>query len=341
LTFEVTPKASTGMTLGNPVISNAVFITNSAPTASNVSITDTNGGNVVAGDSLSGSYTYADVDNDVEGTSTFRWLRNGSAITNATLSSYTLVSADAGQTLSFEVTPIASTGTTSGSPVTASGVSVTNSAPTASNVSITDTNGGNIVAGDTLTGNYTYADTDNDLEGTSTFRWLRNGSAITNATSSSYTLVSDDADQTLTFEVTPTASTGMASGIPVTSDGISVTNSAPTASNVTIVDTNGGSIVAGDSLSGSYSYSDIDNDGEGASRFRWLRNGVSIPGASASSYTLVADDSGKSIIFEVTPVASTGTGTGNTITSNSVLITALENAGYFDSSTFDESTFQD
>jgi hypothetical protein len=170
---------------------------------------------------------------------------------------------------------------------------------------------------------------------------LRNGSAITNATSSSYTLVSDDADQTLTFEVTPTDSTGIASGIPVTSDGISVTNSAPTASNVTIADTNGGSIVAGDSLSGSYSYADVDNDGEGASRFRWLRNGVSIPGASASSYTLVADDSGKSIIFEVTPVASTGTGTGNTITSNSVLITALENAGYFDSSTFDESTFQD
>lgn len=45
----------------------------------------------------------------------------------------------------------------------------TNSAPTASSVTFSGTN--NI--GQTLTGTYTYADADSDLEGTSTFQWYR------------------------------------------------------------------------------------------------------------------------------------------------------------------------
>jgi len=44
------------------------------------------------------------------------------------------------------------------------------------------------------------------------------------------------------------------------------------------------------------------------STFRWLRNGATIAGATASTYTLVAADGGASITFEVTPVAATGAG---------------------------------
>ena len=68
--------------------------TNSAPTASGVSITDNNGGNTVTGDGLTGNYTYADADSDAEGMTTFRWLRDGVAIAGATASTYTLVVAD-------------------------------------------------------------------------------------------------------------------------------------------------------------------------------------------------------------------------------------------------------
>ena len=98
----------------------------------------------------------------LEGTSTFRWLRGGTPIPGATASTYTLVAADSGQSITFEVTPVAPTGTTTGSAATSGGITVANSAPTASGVSITDTNGGSAVVGDSLTGNYTYADIDND-----------------------------------------------------------------------------------------------------------------------------------------------------------------------------------
>ena len=83
-------------------------------------------------------------------------------------------------------------------------------------------------------------------------------------------------------------------------------NEAPTASNVNIADANGGDAVVNDRLIGNYIYADAEDDAEGASIYRWFRNGAVIGGAKASDYILVADDIGQSIIFEVTPVAISG-----------------------------------
>jgi hypothetical protein len=87
-----------------------------APTASNVTIT----GTVQVGQQLTGSYTYADVEGNAQGVSTFRWLRNGVAIGGATASTYTLVNADYGNTITFEVTPVATVVPTNGPPVVSS-----------------------------------------------------------------------------------------------------------------------------------------------------------------------------------------------------------------------------
>ncbi|RQW08828.1 hypothetical protein EH222_05035, partial [candidate division KSB1 bacterium] len=81
-------------TVGNP---------NTAPYATNVSIS----GTTQVGQVLTGSYTYNDNDGDAEGTSTFRWLRNDAAIAGATSKTYTLVAADQGAMIKFEVTPVA------------------------------------------------------------------------------------------------------------------------------------------------------------------------------------------------------------------------------------------
>ena len=105
--------------------------------------------------------------------------------------------------------------------------SVVNSVPIASGVSITDDNGGKAVVGDTLTGNYTYADVDNDAEGTTTFSWLRNGSLIGGAVSSTYTLVPADSEQVITFKVTPVATTGASPGVAVISISIVGANDLP------------------------------------------------------------------------------------------------------------------
>jgi hypothetical protein len=96
----------------------------SAPTASSVSISDDNGGSAEMGDTLTGNYTYADADSDNEGTSIFRWLRNGTAISFATKSTYNIIASDANASLKFEVTPIAAAGTITGSDVTSSAITI-------------------------------------------------------------------------------------------------------------------------------------------------------------------------------------------------------------------------
>ena len=186
-----------------------------------------------------------------------------------------------------------------------------NAAPVARNVQIS----GTAEVGQTLTGSYTYTDAENDAEGTSTFRWLRNGSAISGATASTYTLVSDDAGQAIKFEVTPVAAAGTSPGTAVQSNATTV-NAFPVASNVHIT----GTPHVGLELTGHYDYSDPNSDPEGASTFRWLRNGTEISGATASTYTLVSDDAGQSITFEVTPVASTGSSPGAAVPSAAVTV---------------------
>ncbi len=91
-------------------------LANAAPVANNVAIT----GFPVNGETLTGHYSYFDSDGDAEGTSTFRWLRSsdeftGYSATGTTTSTYVLSGADDGMYLKFEVTPVASAGTTTGS----------------------------------------------------------------------------------------------------------------------------------------------------------------------------------------------------------------------------------
>ncbi len=111
---------------------------NVAPVASVVSISGTFAYNQL----LTGNYTYTDADNDTEGTSTYRWLRDDVAIDGATSTTYTTVLADVGHTLKFEVTPVASVGTTPGVAVESAGddiVVVVPSITTGSSSSITQT----------------------------------------------------------------------------------------------------------------------------------------------------------------------------------------------------------
>lgn len=95
-------------------------------------------------------------------------------------------------------------------------------------------------------------------------------------------------------------------------------NDPPQANDPVILDNNGGAATIGDVLTGDYKYSDAEGDPEGASTYRWLRNGVEIPGATAIDYTLTGADSNQSIAFEVTPVASSGDKTGTAATSYTV-----------------------
>ena len=203
----------------------------------------------------------------------------------------------------------------------------TNYLPVASNVLVSGTP---LDVGVTLTGSYTYSDADGDPQGTSTFQWFRsdnnsglNKTAIPTATGLTYKLTSADLTKYITFQVTPVASTGSSPGTTVESSyfGPVAANQAPVASAVSII----GAPNVGNTLTGSYTYTDAENDPQGTSTFQWYRadnnsglNETAIGGATNNNYTLVSGDLNKYIIFRVTPVATSGTTPGLTDSSSYV-----------------------
>lgn len=78
---------------------------------------------------------------------------------------------------------------------------------------------------------------------------------------------------------------------------------APVASNVVISNqsTPGAVPWVGQVLEGAYSFNDSDGDVESGTTFQWLRNGVAIGGATASTYTAQSADSKQTLSVRVTP----------------------------------------
>ncbi len=110
-----------------------------------------------------------------------------------------------------------------------------NTPPTASSVTFS----GTIQDGETLTGAYTYADADSDTESGSTFKWYAStdssGSgktAISGATSKTFTLTSSEVGKYISFEVTPKNANGIGSvtGSSINSTTVASSNQAPTVS---------------------------------------------------------------------------------------------------------------
>jgi hypothetical protein len=99
-------------------------------------------------------------------------------------------------------------------------------------------------------------------------------------------------------------------------------NAAPVANSVGI----SGAAEVGQPLTGNYTYTDPEGDLEGASQYRWLRDGATaIPGATARTYTPVQADGDAMIVFEVTPVAQAGTLVGSPVRSAAITVAATSN----------------
>lgn len=327
----VIPIAKSGILVGSPVVASSLIgpISDIPPLASNV----TQLGVSQVGQVITGSYSYFDSDGDIEGNSILKWYRSDNSdgssptlISGITGTNYTLTNADIGKYIGFAVVPVAKTGTSQGSEVIVSTFSgpVADNAPVAKNV----TQSGTTAAGETLTGSYTYFDANNDLEGTSVFKWFRSEGSdgasptlISGANGISYTLTNNDIGKCIGFSVTPFASTGTLSGAEVVANPFAgpVADNAPVADNVTQI----GTTQVSQALTISYSYSDADGDPEGTSAFQWYRSSSSsgssataISGATARTYTLTNNDIGQYIGCSVRPVASSGTLLGRAVISS-------------------------
>lgn len=294
-------------------------LTVTAPQALDVSIS----GILQSAKTLTGDYTYFDLEGDSEGNSAYRWLVSDtsdgifSEISGAIALDYVLTSDDIGKYLKFAVTPAALTGeeltgTTAESSVYGPVIEI--QTPYATDVRIT----GILQDTQTLSGNYVYNDAQGDLEAASTYKWFTSSSSggpfdeIALAASSTYAIQTADVGKYIIFEVTPVTSTAeYAAGDPVRSAacGPIVTADAPYATNVNIT----GTLAVDAALTGNYIYNDNETDAEGISTFKWYRGDtesgayIEIVSANSDTYILQEEDRGKYIIFEVTPVAQTGT----------------------------------
>lgn len=120
--FGIKAKDSNGLTATSYVYGAWVgpieVAAEAAPVAQNVTYSPSPGTNVT----LTGSYTYADANNDPEATSTYKWYTaddanglNQTPIAGATGSTFTVTSSQSGFFVGFGVTPVAQTGTSTGS----------------------------------------------------------------------------------------------------------------------------------------------------------------------------------------------------------------------------------
>lgn len=214
---------------------------------------------------------------------TYRWLRDGVAISGATNTSYVLGSDDVGKIVSFEVT---STRTFYQNEVKTAALAT--AVPTAQLVPANPQVSGTTVLGSTLTavpGNW-------GTGVTFAYQWLRNGTAIPGATSLTYVLKTDDIGAKLSVRVTgskslyPSATATSAETATITSNQLTNT---PTP-------TIGLRAKVGFTLTVSTGTWD-----SGVSfTYQWLRNGNPISGATATSYALVTADQGAKISVAVT-----------------------------------------
>ena len=241
-------------------------------------------------------------DADGLGAFSYQWLRGGVAIGGATASTYTLGNADVGNQVSVRVNYMDGQGTAEG-PLT--------SAQTAAVTNVNDTP----VGVPTITGTATEdqiltADTsgisDADGLGAFSYQWLRGGAAIGGATLSTYTLGDADVGNQISVRVSYTDGQGTFEGPLASAQTAMVTNINDNPIGVpTITGT-----VQEDQILTADTSGISDADGLGALSYQWLRGGVAIGGATASTHTLGDADVGAQISVQVSYLDGQGTSEG-------------------------------
>jgi len=219
-------------------------------------------------------------------TLTYRWSRNGVAVSGATKATYRLTAADAGRRVTVTVTGARSGFTSVARTSAAATVLRPLSATPAPTVS------GTKAVGATLTAR---PGTWGPAPVTLSYRWLRDGTAISGATKATYRLTSADGGRKVTVQVT-----GSRSGYLAVTRG-SAAVSVPRVLTAAPVPTVSGTAVVGATLSakpGTWGPAPVSLS------YRWYRGGVAIPGATKATYRATSGDAGAALTVRVTGARS-------------------------------------
>ena len=221
VSVEVTP--TDGTDDGVPVVSAGITVSNTAPVVTSVSLAPSS---PRTADDLVASVTSSDDDGDGV-TLSYAWYIDGVLASAYTTDTLPAAAFDKGQSIYVVVTP--SDGTDSGDSVTSASVTVVNTAPSITSVSTTpSTVREKTVVTCTPSG---FVDDDGDSP-SYTFAWTVNGSPA----GSSATLDGSAFDKGDELVCTVTPSDGTEDGEPVSSAAVTVANTAPVATSVTLSD---------------------------------------------------------------------------------------------------------
>ena len=303
--------ANDGSAGSAPATSAPIAIQNSAPTVTSVTIDQ---GAPTTNQLLSVTVVSADADGDAR-TYTYQWQKNGAdrfGETAATFDLSQLGNGDKSDGISVEV--IAADGSDSSTPLTSGAVTVANSAPVLSAVSIDQaapaTNA-------TLSATITASDPDGDTV-TPTRQWRKSGVDLAGATSATLDLaVPGNGDKGDQIALRVSVSDGVLSDGPATSTAVTVVNSAPAITSVSIVEA---SPQTNDTLTVSVASSDLDGDAV-AYAYQWRKNGVDLAGETAATLDLsVAGNGSKADGISVRVTGNDGTASSTPSTSTAVTV---------------------
>ncbi|MGE0743315.1 MAG: beta strand repeat-containing protein [Hyphomonadaceae bacterium] len=245
---------------------------------------------------------------------TLQWLRDGAIIVGATGADYTLTTADVGHTIRVRASYTDAQGFAE-TPLSAATSVVAGVNDGVAAVSIV----GVPVDGDALTAALG-VDPDGGVASAS-YQWLRDGVAISSATGVDYVLTPADVGAAISVRVTYTDGEGNLE-IVVSDETTPVTAVNNGAALLTIV----GTAAEHETL---FAVLGADPDGEGTPPvFQWLRDGVAIDGATASSYVIAADDAGH--VIAVTADYIDGQGYAESVISADTAPVAFANDGAAD-----------
>ncbi len=231
----------------------------------------------------------------------YQWRKNGSNITGATSNSYTTpatTTADSGSTFSVVVTNSAGSAPSNNATLTVNAAAV---APSITSQPASQT----VTAGQTAT--FTVS-----ASGTApmSYQWRKNGSNITGATSTTYTTpATTTSDSGSTFSIMVTNSAGSVTS----NNAILNVNAAAVAPSITSQPANQ-TVTAGQTATFT-----VSTAGTAPMSYQWRKNGTTITGATASSYSTPAttmSDSGSGFSVMISNSAGSTTSNNATLTVN-------------------------
>lgn len=262
---------------------------------------------------VKGTYQYFDPNPAArpESKSLYSW-RNGSDAELGTEQTFDLTYNHLGESLKFCVIPVSQGDINTVGDEVCSTARIIEEAlgekPVADSVSLDQSSP---AVGETLTGSYNYSHPEGEPEGPTNFNWYADGEQITDANEKTLMLLPSQTEgKAIKFCVTP--QTQVVIGDEVCSSETApvkaISGSVPTVENVAIKRIAGteGTGYVSEEFTGSYTFTDIDSDNEGASKRVWKRDGAAITGATEITYTAVNADEGTDLTFCITPISATG-----------------------------------